>query len=360
MRGLHPSSFVVAVLAVAALCAACDRNPPAPASAPAPVATVETAAIATGQVEETLETLGRVEFDPKRSRTVAFVITGQVRQVLVTPGQPVVAGTELVSLGPLPGDSLEVQQATIDLEYARRELERLQRMREGRLATNEQVQQAEKAVSTARAMLEGMGGVDPDKPVRPTCAPFAGIVRDVLVTAGAIVHAGEPAVLLAPADGVVVRAGFEFEDLGELKVGLSASVEPVLDSDGQGPAQTTLAELHRIVDPDTQLVESVLHLASTPSWMLPGTTVRVRVTVRSATDAVLVPRSALLARGGQRGVFVVDGGRARWTPLDIGVEGGDVVQALSGVAAGARVVTTGRSVLSDGMAVTEVSSGSSP
>lgn len=339
------------------LLAACGGGAPASSPEPASVATVETVAAATGDVEETLETLGRVEVDPKRTRTVAFVTSGQVRQVLVTPGQGVAEGTELLTLGPLPGDSLEVQQARIELGFARRELERLQRMRDGHLATNEQVQQAEKALSTAEAVLEGMGVAGPEGAARRTRAPFAGIVREVLVTAGAIVHAGEPAVLLAPAEGVVVRTGFEPENLGELRTGLAATVEPVLESDGEGPAPGVLAELHRVVDPDTQLVEAVVHTAGAPAWMLPGTVVRVRVTVRAATAAVVVPRSALLARDGETGVFVVEDGSARWTPVEVGIEGPDVVEVRSGLAAGARVVTTGRSVLGDGAAVVEAAAG---
>jgi RND family efflux transporter MFP subunit len=358
MRRTYRHVFGFALSGVVSLLLACEGGAPTSSAPPKPVASVSTAVIATGQVEETLETLGRVEFDPKRTRTVAFVASGQVRQVLVTPGQGVAQGTELLALGPLPGDSLEVQQATIDLEYARRELERLKRMRDNRLATNEQVQLAEKAVSSAEAVLAGMGAADPGEHDRNARAPFAGIVREVLVTSGAIVHAGEPAVLLAPAEGVVVRAGFEPENLGELETGLAATIVPVLDSDGEVQVQATLAEMHRIVDPETQLVEAVLHTSSAPAWMLPGTTVRVRVVVRSAAEAVLVPRAALLARDGTRGVFVVDGGTAHWTPLELGIEGRDVVEARRGVTAGARVVTTGRSVLSDGMAIAETASGS--
>jgi len=358
MRPVHSIVPAVASLALVSLLVSCEGGGAARPSEAPRVATVSTAVLATGQVAETLETLGRIELDPKQTRTVAFVASGQVRRVLVTPGQGVEAGTELLDLGPLPGESLEVQQARIDLEYAERELDRLQRMLDNHLATNEQVQQATKQVSSARAALAAMGAADPGGRGRNARAPFAGIVREVLVTAGSIVHAGEPAALLAPAKAVVVRAGFEPEDLGRLEVGLPATVVPVLDSDGEGPVSGVLAELHRVVDPDTQLVEAVVHADSAPAWMLPGTTVRVTLAVRSASDAVLVPRGALLAREGVRGVFVVESGHARWTPVEVGLEGRDVVEARSGVAAGARVVTTGRSVLSDGMAVAEAGSSS--
>lgn len=344
--------------AVLAITACSGGSAPAP-STTTPVATVATVVLGTGRVDETLETYGRVEPDPKRLRTVAFVAAGQVGRVLVMPGQSITAGTELLTLGALPAASLEVQQAQIELEYARREVERLRRLRANQLATNEQVQQAEKAAADAAAALAAMGAPDDADaaPDRTTLAPFAGVVREVLVTAGAVVHAGEPAVLLAPADAVVVRAGFEAEDLDRLETGLPATVEPLLDAGTHAPVAGTVAALHRVVDPDTQLVEVVVEPATVPAWLLAGATVRVRVAVRSTADAVVVPRDALLARDGRHGVFVVTDGAAHWTPIDLGLEGPDVVAATGGVAVGDRVVTTGRSVLSDGMAVTEAGAG---
>lgn len=344
-----------------ALLGACGGGPPPSSPAPPAVASVTTVVIGTGRVDETLETFGRVELDPKRMRTVAFVAAGQVSRVLVTPGQSIDAGTELLALGPLPGSSLEVQQARIELEFSRRELDRLTRMREHQLATNEQVRQAEKRVASARAALAAMGADDGGSmPDRATRSPFAGIVRDVLVTSGAIVHEGEPAVLMAPASAVVVRAGFEAEDLERLGSELPATIEPVLKAGTDTPVDGIVGSLHRIVDPDTQLVEVVIEPTTVPAWLLPGTTVRVRVAVRSAADAVIVPRDALLTRDGSQGVFVVSGGSARWTPIEIGLENRDVVAARSGLTAGARVATTGRSVLTDGMAVSEHDAGAGP
>jgi HlyD family secretion protein len=77
----------------------------------------------------------------------------------------------------------------------------------------------------------------------------------------------------------------------------------------------------------------------------------VRATVQASTDAVVVPRAALLTRDGKAGVFVIEGGSARWQPIDVGVSGEEMVEARQGLQAGATVATTGRSSLGDGMHV---------
>jgi HlyD family secretion protein len=63
-----------------------------------------------------------------------------------------------------------------------------------------------------------------------------------------------------------------------------------------------------------------------------------------------VPISALQQREGQPGVFVADGGRARWRAVKPGVRGRDQVEITTGLNAGEWVATARdpRLVLSDG------------
>ncbi len=342
-------------VSTAALCcmllAACGAEPgPSPTESQPPTATIETSTASRGPVQETLDTYGTVDFDPKRVHTVAFTASGQVRRVLVAPGQVVAQGDALLVLGPLPGDTLEAERARIEVDYARRELERLRRLKANRLATNEQVHRAEKDVAEAEAVAAGMGDGDPPMPSRRTLAPFSGVVRRVPVEAGALVHSGDTALLLAPADAVIMRIGFEAEDRPGMREGMTASVAPVFPS-GSGEAAATLAEIHSVVDPDTQLVEGVVRPERVAAWMVPGTAVRVRIVVRSSPGAVRVPRTALLSRNGETGVFVIENGTASWHPVDVGVEGDALVEIRGGVDPGAVVATTGRTALADGMAV---------
>ncbi len=340
------------------LLAGCGEPSGPPPEAGSPTATVATAVVDRGVVQETVETYGQVEFDPHRTRAVSFVTSGQVLQLLVEPGQTVREGDVLLRLGPVPGGTLEVQQARIDLEFAKRDLERVRRLRAQHLATNDAVQQAEKKVADARAALVSLGEDAPDG-ADSIRAPFSGVVVEVLVTSGAVVQTGQNAFLLAPRRGVVVRAGFETEDAAHLAAGQAVRIDPVFPAPGDVAANARLATLHRVIDPATQLLEALIRPAAPPSWMVSGVKVRVRVVIRSASDAVRVPRDAVLSRSGARGAYVVDGGAARWRPLRIGIEGGERLQVLSGLEGGERVVTTGRTSLSDGMAV-RVTEGNAP
>lgn len=354
VKSIRPGfSAVIALLLTSVACHGTpkpQRNGPAAGGPAGPVATVAVQRAEEGPVEESLATFGTVEFDPHQERTVSFVSAGQIAQVLVTPGQAITRGDPLLKLGPLPASSLEVQQARINLDYAERNLERLRRLLQRHLATNEAVQQAEKDVASARAALEGLG-VDGTGGPRVIAAPFSGVVVEVPVTSGNIVHPGEEAMLVAPEHGLVVRAGFEPEDALGLEAGMPVRIEPVFAAGGEHPARGVLARLHRVVDPATQLVEALVRPVELPGWMAAGTRVRLEVVVRSASHAVRVPRDALVSRDGEIGVFAVESGAARWHRVQVGIESDRWAEIRGGLDVGALVVTTGRTSLQDGMAV---------
>ncbi len=329
---------------------ACSGPQPSEATKAEPSAAVGTAEVTRGPVEATLEAFGTVEFDPAKLRTVTLLKAGQVVDVPVVAGEVVRRGQPLLTLGPVPQDSLEVQRARIDVDFAAREVERTRRLLAEKLATNQDVQSAEKQLDTDRAVLASLGGGRGPAPAVVT-APQDGVVAQVLVNRGQVLAAGHEAVQLAAENAVVVRVGFEVADAPRLAVGLPVLIDPVYAGAGEAPVRAVLSRLHRMVDPSTQLVEGLIQLSSPPVWMAAGMKVRVRVVVRAAPAAVLIPRDALLEHDGQPGVFVITQGHASWKPVVLGIAGRDVVEAAQGVAPGETVATTGRSSLSDGMAV---------
>ncbi len=322
-----------------------------------PVATVGTAVVDRGEVRELIETFGTVEFDPQTTHTISFVNSGQVLRLLVTTGQSVSEGDPLLLLGPLPSSSLEMEQARINLEYADRNLQRLKRLRENHLATNEAVDLADKDVASAAAVLNGLGAGQSVKP-EEIRSPFSGVVVNVLTTSGALVHQGDNGFLVAPADGVAVRAGFEPENAAHVRPDMEVLISPVFGDDADQLVHARLSRFHMVVDPTTQLVEALIHPAGKPVWLVSGTDVRVRVVVNAVGDAVRVPRGALVSRDGARGVFVIAAGRAHWTPLDLGIQGESWAEVQRGLSPGDVVATEGRTSLADGMAVKAAGGGS--
>jgi RND family efflux transporter MFP subunit len=336
----------LAVAIAALLLAACGRSQEPEPQRTAPV---ETAEVSLGPIEETITAFGAIEFDPDRTRVVPLTRAGQVVRVAVVAGQPVAKGDLLVEVGATPPASLDAQRARIDLEFAERELARMQRLLAAQLATNADLDTAAKNVAASRAALEAIGGGR--APPSELRAAEDSVVVEVVVTPGALVQAGQAALTIAPANAVIARVGFEPEDMPNLGQSAEVRLEPLFGDGKAQPALGRISHLHQGVNSATQLVELLLHVDAPPAWMVAGAKVRASAVTRRAENAVLVSHDALLEREGHTGAFVVEDGRARWRTVEVGLANDSLAEARSGLRAGERVVTAGRTSLEEGMQV---------
>jgi HlyD family secretion protein len=83
----------------------------------------------------------------------------------------------------------------------------------------------------------------------------------------------------------------------------------------------------------------------------PGMSAVAHLRVRSAVDAVAVPAAAVFSSDNGETVWVVRDGQAVRQPVRVGVQGTDLVQILSGLEPGQRVVTSGTDKVTAGQAV---------
>ena len=130
---------------------------------------------------------------------------------------------------------------------------------------------------------------------------------------------------------------------------------------GAGPVAGTV----RVVEPsgftkvsalgvEEQRVRVIVDFAAPrEAWARLGDGYRVeaRFVLWASDDVLQLPTSALVRQGGGWAVFTIDGGRARLTPVEIGQRAGLATQVLSGVGAGARIVSHPDERLRDGVRV---------
>ena len=73
----------------------------------------------------------------------------------------------------------------------------------------------------------------------------------------------------------------------------------------------------------------------------PGMSAVAHLAVRAARDAVAVPAAAVFNADGRDSVWIVRDGKAVRTAVTVGVSGQDLVQVVSGVQTGDRIVVRG-------------------
>jgi membrane fusion protein (multidrug efflux system) len=75
---------------------------------------------------------------------------------------------------------------------------------------------------------------------------------------------------------------------------------------------------------------------------------RVTLDLGGQRKGLLVPREAVVYRGEESGVFVLDGNVARFRPVEAGLTKQSQVEIVRGLKLGEKVVSMGASLLKDG------------
>ncbi|WP_017366257.1 efflux RND transporter periplasmic adaptor subunit [Methylococcus capsulatus] len=299
-------------------------------------------------MSKTLTAYGTVEFAPDQLQALSVQGEGLVTRVYVAPGQRVRKGDVLVELTATANSATELEHARIAVEFATKDLERLQDLRARQLATNAEVRTAEENRAKADSALANVRKRLGDTSYRHLRADLDGYVEAVHVHAGDIVSPGVLLVLLAPADKLRVRLGIEPEDLPVIHEGQKVVIKALRP--GLPPQEGRVNHIYYQVDPKTRLAEAVVPLTGSSDW-LPGITVKAELVVAEHRQVVTVPRQAVLSRDGRPYLFVDEQGHARLRWVETGFDDGQRVEIQAGIEAGEGVIVTGNYELSDGMAI---------
>lgn len=337
------------ILLGVALLSGASLVPAVPADEPSVL--VKTAAAEERTVTDSLDAYGILDPDPDQVLSLSLPHAGLINRVWVRLGQRVESGDRLLEVVTAPDARMQYLQAQSAVDFARRELARQQRLLDEQLATKAQVDAARKSLQDASSTLKALEKRGLDVAQETLRAPMDGIITRLDVSQGQRVQADSTAMLIAAEKRLIARLGVEPEDLQAVHPGAVVTVTPVFTPGVS--IETSIREVHAMIDPDTQLVEV---LAAIPEQQVErlvlGSRIRGRIQLASRTSLV-VPRSAVLSEGGNTYLFVAESGRARRVMVQTGWEEGDLVAVSGTLRAGDKVVVTGNYELADGMAVRE-------
>lgn len=284
-----------------------------------------------------------------RSITLRNELPGTVREVRLTPGEIVEAGTLLVALD-VSVEEAELKTYEAQARLAQTLLRRVERMHANKAASDTEVDRAQTELDVALAQIGRIKAIMARKTIR---APFRARVGLSDVHPGQYLEEGS---LLTTLQGVDDAAHVDFTVAQQVAAGLNeGDVVEVVPSAGAAPLVATIVATDARVNPETRNATVRARIANGDA-LTPGSSVRVRVPVSPPTTAVVVPASAV--RRGPAGdhVFVIAPGedgkdRAYLRAVQTGSVLGDEALIHAGVAPGERVATAGSFKLREGVLV---------
>ena len=306
-----------------------------------PASPVEVASVTTGVLEPTYAATTSLE--AVREAVVRAEMPGEILDILVEEGDRVAAGQVLARLDDARV-RLELKQVATVADRLAHEAARSEKLLERQMISREAYDRAryerdtqDAAVAIARHSLSQ--GV-----VR---APYAGVVTRRHVKEGQWLALQQPAFEIADFTELQARLAVPEKQAMALEPG-----QPVRFRADAFAGREFTGEVERtspVVDRASGTVGVTLALDNADLALRPGMFVRVEVSFDAIEAATLVPKAAVIADAQHNRVFVVvEDDVVDERSVVLGYEIGSLVQVLSGLEAGARVVTTGQSALEDG------------
>lgn len=183
-------------------------------------------------------------------------------------------------------------------------------------------------------------------------APENAIVSQRLVSAGQIVNDQEPLADLIDPKSMYVEAAVPVDDISLVRPGMVAAVTSPLDPGIAFPARVTALS--------PSFTQGAATSPARVDFTGPGTIteagapVEVRVTTKSAPNAIVIPSTALFQDAANDTFYVFVAGRdgkAHRTTVAIGIRNTAAAQVTAGLSVGQIVITSGGYALSDGLQV---------
>ncbi|MGA0565161.1 efflux RND transporter periplasmic adaptor subunit [Ancylobacter sp. VNQ12] len=292
---------------------------------------------------------GRIEVS---SRVVGFI-----EQLDVREGQKVSRGDLLVRIDQTDIDEAirqakaGVRAAGQDLQDGELDVQKYEGLaRSGAVAT-ETLRKAKVRVDVASATLDkarsALAAAEAQKSYATITSPVDGVIVSVARRSGEMATAGSTILTVESHEVLLFKAFVSESSLSAIDPNkpVTVRIDTLKDAVLQGRIRgivpsgddiTRRYEINVILPKDMHLV--------------PGMFGRAEI-VLGTQKATLVPRAALVRRGGLEGVFVVEDGTARFRWLRTGRVIGDAIEVVSGLTGGESIIAAPNDTIRDGSPV---------
>ena len=320
----------------------------ASASQPEPMESVMVAAAREIEHRQTTTSIGTVL--ALRSVMLKNELAGTVREVRLTPGQIVEAGTLLVALD-VSVEEAELKAQEAQASLAKTVLNRRQNLSQELATTQEEVDRARADLDIAQAQMARTRAIIAKKTIR---APFKSRVGIADVHPGQYLDEGTQ---LTTLQGVGEAVHVDFTVAQQVSTNLREGDNVEIFAAGHASAITArIVALDSRIDPTTRNAMVRARINGLDQAPAPGASVRVQVPVGPSRMAIAIPVSALRKGPGGDQVFVIQPDehgktRAHARLVESGAMQGDEVVIHTGLSAHEMVAASGSFKLRDGVLV---------
>ncbi len=297
---------------------------------------------------DVIKATGEIQSAPGDEVTIAARSNGIVKFVgrnNIT-GSAVRAGQPMFSItgGEIAFENVESakQNARAELAIAKAEYERTGELIKDKLITQAEYQNARLRYQQAQIALNNLGR-NYSAGGKSLSSSINGFIKNILVSEGEFVAAGQPLATITKNQRLVLRADVSLKDADKLYSIKEANFTIIQNKQSYNTKDLNgkLLAVGKTTAANSPFIPVQFQVDSRPG-MLPGSFAEVYLKTTLITDALVIPVSAMVEEQGIFYVYVqTEGESFQKRELKLGANDGQKVQVLSGLAEGERVVTKG-------------------
>ena len=337
------------VLAIgASLFVSCKKAAPAEDAAAPTAVSVKSVVVTAEPYTETIGALGTVAARAGHIASLSAPAPARIARVLVSQGQRVSAGTQLVIFEQTPFlDAARAAEAA--LTAAQRSYDRAKTLSDAGIIPRKDLDQATSDLAKARNDVAIARRAAQLSVLR---SPINGVITQMSAVLGASADVSQPLVQIADPSALDIVLATTPALAGKIRPGKKVHLRAGQNPTGESLGTGTVMDVGATVDSTARNVSIRASLPAAARPLRIGETIYGDIEVATRANSISIPVEALIPEGDQFKVFVVDAKNiAHARPVTAGARDQKQVEILKGLKAGERIVTYGAYGLDDGSTV---------
>lgn len=301
---------------------------------------VETARVVQGEL--TARYAATATLQAEHEAKLISEVPGTVMQLLVEEGDQVKQGQLLARID-AAHSRLQLREAEADLQRRQNDVERGEKLVARKLIAANAQDQTESDFAVRRAEVNLARVVVDKSEIR---APFNGVITRRWIKQGQLLAANSA--VFDMANFAELRAELRVPERDAVAIAAGQIVHFTVDALGSRHFEAKVDRVAPIVDRESGTVKVTVKVDNRDRSLRPGLFTRMDIAFLHVSNAVLMPKAAILGNRGAEIAYVIEDGKAHRRSIRTGYDSGSKVQVVEGLEAGAEVVVTGHAALSEG------------
>ncbi len=269
---------------------------------------------------------------------------GIVNNVLVHTGERVTKGQVLATLD-FAGMEQQIEGQQAQLTLAKTVYEKQKTLWAQNIGTEVQLLKAKADYESAQSQQAGLIA---QKNMYRVISPIAGVVDQMNLKIGDATAPGALSIRVVNTDKLKAEANLGENYLGKVKTGNSVML---IFPDLNDSLKTTLAYVAEAVDPNSRAFLVQVKLDNKHN-LHPNMSCIMKIGNYESKNTLTVPISVIQKTSKGEMLYVADGNKAKAVYIKTGANSNGIVEVLSGLSAGDKVITAGFEDLDDGAPIT--------